>query len=92
MPNHRCAAGLEKSHLVHEDGPEVARDRAADLRHMAAELRQGRAVLVSHVSDARRHREVGLPTRSGSSVERAPIIPNGRQFTRPTTAKSPPWG
>jgi hypothetical protein len=39
----RLAAGLEKGYLVHEDGPEVARARAADLRRMAAELRQGRA-------------------------------------------------
>ena len=39
----RLAAGLEKGYLVHEDGPEVARQQAADLRRMAAEIRQSRA-------------------------------------------------
>lgn len=39
----RLAAGLEKGYLVHEDGPEAALQQAADLRRMAAELRQSRA-------------------------------------------------
>ncbi len=39
----RLAAGLEKGYLVHEDGPEVAKQQAADLRRMAAEIRQSRA-------------------------------------------------
>jgi hypothetical protein len=39
----RMAAGLEKGYLVHEDGPEIAMQQAADLRRMSAELRQGRA-------------------------------------------------
>lgn len=38
----RLAAGLEKGYLLHEDGPEVALRQAADLRRMAAELRQSR--------------------------------------------------
>jgi len=40
----RLAAGLEKGYLVHEDGPEVAQQQAADLRRMAVEIRQSRAV------------------------------------------------
>lgn len=39
----RLAAGLEKGYLVHEDGPEVAKQQATDLRRMAAEIRQSRA-------------------------------------------------
>lgn len=39
----RLAAGLEKGYLVHEDGPEVAKQQAADLRRLAAEIRQSRA-------------------------------------------------
>lgn len=39
----RLAAGLEKGYLVHEDGPHVAREQAADLRRMASEIRRGRA-------------------------------------------------
>lgn len=39
----RLAAGLEKGYLLHEDGPEVAKQQAADLRRMAAEIRQSRA-------------------------------------------------
>jgi len=39
----RLAAGLEKGYLVHEDGADVAKEQAADLRRMAAEIRQTRA-------------------------------------------------
>ena len=39
----RLAAGLEKGYLLHEDGPEVAKQHAADLRRMAAEIHQSRA-------------------------------------------------
>ena len=39
----RLAAGLEKGYLVHEDGPDVAKQQAADLRRMAAEIRKSRA-------------------------------------------------
>ncbi len=39
----RLAAGLEKGYLLHEDGPEVAKQQAADLRRVAAEIRQSRA-------------------------------------------------
>ncbi len=38
----RLAAGLEKGYLVHEDGPAVAKQQAADLRRMASEIRQCR--------------------------------------------------
>ena len=39
----RLAAGLEKGYLLHEDGPDVAKQQAADLRRMASEIRQSRA-------------------------------------------------
>lgn len=39
----RLAAGLEKGYLVHEDGPEVAKQQAAELRRTATEIRQSRA-------------------------------------------------